>query len=127
MLVEDGVNQFLLLQLVRAGDIQLLGNVPEFSNLSAVQINNVVHVGFPLPWATLRSNFPEGARRLCTCSAQYKFTTTFVAAHTDSSLPQFDHLRIAKLAMLQVEAEQRAHPVKSLLTGRSGVEVNPTP
>lgn len=42
-------------------------------------------------------------------------------------MTQFDHFWSAKLSIFQVEAEQRAHPVKSLLTGRTGVEVNSTP
>ena len=94
------------LELVCSGNIQLLGNVPELSNLAAVQINDIVHVGVPLAWATLCSNFPEGARRLCTAAVRYKFTTSFSDLNAGSLLSQFHHFWRVNLSAGQVKPQQ---------------------
>ncbi len=127
LLVENGIHQFLLFELVSSGNIQLLGNVPELSNLAAVQINDIVHVGVPLAWATLRSNFPEGARRLCTVAVRYKFTTSFADDNTPSFLAQFHHFWGENLTVGEVEPEQGPLPMETLHSSGPGIEVDPAP
>ena len=59
LFVENGVDELLFLELVDTGDVELLGDVPELGNLSAVQVNDVVHVGFPPKWAKFQFCIPE--------------------------------------------------------------------
>ena len=128
LLVQDGVNQFLFFELVGSGDIQLLGNVPEFSNLSAVQINDVVHVGFPrfVGKVTFRISQRE-TRRSCTREAHGKFTTSFAVRKVLSLLTQLHDLWVAQLPGFQLKTQQCADFVESLASCSAGVEVNSAP
>jgi len=60
LLVEDRIHEFLLFEFIDTGNVELLGYVPELGNLSAVQVNDVVHVGFPPKWASFRFKNPGG-------------------------------------------------------------------
>ncbi len=56
-----------------------------------------------------------------------KFTTTFAVDRDYSARPQFHHLRIPDRTTAQIEPEQGAHAVETLLPGGSGIEVDPAP